>query len=99
MSRSVNLRKAARGRECTIRVPGVCSFDPDTSVLTHYRLVGLCGTGIKPNDYVAAIGCNRCHDAVDGRIKTEFTREELKLMHAEGVFRTLEIWKKEGFIG
>ncbi|HHQ4306214.1 TPA: DUF1364 domain-containing protein [Serratia fonticola] len=95
----MNLRKAAKGRECTIRVPGVCNFNSETSVLTHYRLAGLCGMGIKPNDLVAAIGCSSCHDAVDGRVKTEFTREELKLMHAEGVFRTLEIWKKEGFVG
>lgn len=98
MSRSVNLRKQAKGRECTIRVPGVCNFNPETSVLTHYRMPGLCGTGMKPDDLVAAIGCNCCHDAVDGRIKTEYSREELRLMHAEGVFRTLTIWKKEGFI-
>ncbi|HBE9077624.1 DUF1364 domain-containing protein [Serratia fonticola] len=93
-----NLRKKAQGRDCQIRIPGVCNFNPQTSVLTHYRLAGLCGMGIKPNDLVAAIGCSSCHDAVDGRVKTEFTRDELKLMHAEGVFRTLEIWKKEGFV-
>ncbi|MDF9911879.1 UNVERIFIED_ORG: hypothetical protein OKW14_003903 [Pantoea brenneri] len=93
-----NLRKAARGRECTIRIPGVCNFNPESSVLTHYRLGGLCGTGIKPSDLVAAIGCDCCHAAVDGRLKTEFTHEELRLMHAEGVLRTLDIWEREGFI-
>ena len=94
----INLRKAARGRECTIRIPGVCNFNPESSVLTHYRLGGLCGTGIKPSDLVAAIGCDCCHAAVDGRLKTEFTHEELRLMHAEGVLRTLDIWEREGFI-
>lgn len=93
-----NLRKAARGRECTIRIPGVCNFNPESSVLTHYRLGGLCGTGIKPSDLVAAIGCDCCHAAVDGRLRTEFTYEELRLMHAEGVPRTLDIWEREGFI-
>lgn len=93
-----NLRKAARGRECTIRIPGVCNFNPESSVLTHYRLGGLCGTGIKPNDLVAAIGCDCCHAAVDGRLRTEFTHEELRLMHAEGVLRTLDIWERKGFI-
>ncbi|RZK07194.1 MAG: DUF1364 domain-containing protein [Pantoea sp.] len=93
-----NLRKATRGRECTIRIPGVCNFNPESSVLTHYRLGGLCGTGIKPSDLVAAIGCDCCHAAVDGRLRTEFTHEELRLMHAEGVLRTLDIWEREGFI-
>jgi hypothetical protein len=30
-----------------------------------------------------------CHSAVDGRTKTEFSRDELRLMHAEGAFRTI----------
>jgi len=66
MSRSMNLRKQAKGPQCTIRVPRVCNFSPETSVLTHYRMPGLCGTGMKPDDLLAAIGCNSYHDAVDG---------------------------------
>lgn len=93
-----NLRKAARGRECTIRIPGVCNFNPETSVLAHYRLSDLCGTGIKPSDLTGAIGCDNCHAAVDGRLKTEYSHEELRLMHVEGVLRTLDIWEREGLI-
>lgn len=94
-----NLRKQAQGRECTVRIPGHCNFNPETSVLAHYRLAGTCGAACKPDDMQAAIACNCCHDLIDGRAKTkEFTHEELRLMHAEGVFRTQEIWRKEGFI-
>nr|WP_310616953.1 DUF1364 domain-containing protein [Pantoea cypripedii] len=96
MSRSVNLRKEARGRECQLRIPGVCNFNPETTVLAHYRMAGTCGTGFKPNDAQAAFACNACHDAVDGRIKTPFTREDLRLFHAEGVFRTQQILRDEG---
>ena len=96
--KKIDLRKQARGRECTIRIPGVCSFNPETSVLAHYRLAGTCGTGCKPDDLQGAIACNCCHDAIDGRTKTEYSRDALKLMHAEGVMRTLAIWRKEGFI-
>ncbi|MDF7658341.1 DUF1364 domain-containing protein [Erwiniaceae bacterium L1_54_6] len=92
------LRKAARGRECQLRVPGVCNFNPETTVLAHYRLAGTCGTGIKPNDAQAAFACSACHDAVDGRIKTPFTREDLRLFHAEGVFRTQQILRDEGIL-
>lgn len=96
MSRSVNLRKAARGRECQVRIAGVCNFNPETTVLAHYRLAGTCGTGCKPDDEQGAFCCSRCHDAIDGRIKTEYTRDELRLMHAEGVLRTQKIWRDEG---
>lgn len=39
--------KAARSRACTVRIPGVCNHNPETSVLAHYRLAGTCGTAIK----------------------------------------------------
>lgn len=29
---------------------------------------------------------------------TDYTRDELRLMHAEGVLRTLAIWKQEGLL-
>ena len=94
-----NLRKAARGRECTVRIPGHCNSNPETSVLAHYRLAGTCGTGCKPDDTQGAIACSACHDLIDGRKKTtDCTRDELRLMHAEGVIRTLAIWKKEGLL-
>lgn len=94
-----NLRKAARGRECTVRIPGYCNGNPETSVLAHYRLAGTCGTGCKPDDTQGAIACSACHDLIDGRKRTtDYTRDELRLMHAEGVIRTLAIWKKEGLL-
>ncbi len=46
----VNLRKAAKGQMCQIRIPGYCNHNPETSVLAHYRLAGTCGTATKPHD-------------------------------------------------
>jgi hypothetical protein len=48
--KKVDLTKQARGRACTVRIPGVCNFNPDTSVLAHYRMADTCGTAIKPDD-------------------------------------------------
>ncbi|MGK0735903.1 DUF1364 domain-containing protein [Yokenella regensburgei] len=93
-----DLRKAARGRECQVRIPLICNGDPATSVLAHYRLAGTCGTGCKPDDMQAAIACSGCHDAIDGRTKTSYSRDELRLMHAEGILRTQKIWRDEGFL-
>ena len=84
----MNLRKLAKGQPCMIRVPGVCNRNPETTVLAHYRLAGTCGTGTKPPDSLGAWACSACHDAVDGRVRSTWSRCELRLMHAEGVFRT-----------
>lgn len=88
-------RKAAKGMECQIRVPGVCERTNETVVLCHYRLAGTSGMGEKPHDSQAAYGCHACHDAVDGRREAHFSKTELRLMHAEGCFRTQAIIRAE----
>jgi hypothetical protein len=91
----MNLRKAARGKPCQIRIPYICNGDPDTTVLAHYRLSA--GIGLKPADSQGAWACSACHDAVDGRVKTSlYTYEQLRLMHAEGSFRTQSALRKTG---
>ncbi|EFH7156961.1 DUF1364 domain-containing protein [Escherichia coli] len=95
----VNLRKAAKGQVCTVRIPSCCNRNPETSVLAHYRLAGMCGIATKPHDMQAAIACSSCHDLIDGKVKaSDYTKEELRLMHAEGVFRTQKIWRKKGYL-
>ncbi|EIA1541292.1 TPA: DUF1364 family protein [Escherichia coli] len=92
-----DLRKAARGRECQVRIPGVCNGNSETSVLAHIRLAGLCGTGIKPPDLIATIACSACHDEIDRR--THFVDAGYaKECALEGMARTQVIWLKEGVI-
>ncbi|OAT34884.1 DUF1364 domain-containing protein [Proteus myxofaciens] len=92
-----NLRKEARGRECQIRIPGVCNGNSKTVVLAHYRMSGICGTGIKPNDAFGAWSCSSCHDEADRR--THYVDAEYaKQCHLEGVIRTQDILIKEGKI-
>ena len=94
----MNLRKLAKGRDCMIRIGGICNFNPETTVLAHYRMAGLCGMGIKPNNLQGAWACSACHDACDGRTKTAYSRDELRLMHLEGVMRTQQALLLEGAI-
>ncbi|MEE3636514.1 DUF1364 domain-containing protein [Pseudomonas sp. AL 58] len=91
------LSKAARGRECQVRIPGVCNGNPETTVLAHYRMSGTCGVGMKPNDLQGAWACSACHDACDGRSNT-VGREEARQCHAEGVMRTQAILISEGVV-
>lgn len=91
------LTKAARSRECQVRIPGVCNGNPETTVLAHYRMSGTCGVGMKPNDLQGAWACSACHDACDGRSQL-VGRVEARQHHAEGVMRTQAILISEGVI-
>lgn len=95
------LTKEAKRRDCQVRIPGICNHNPETTVLAHYRMVGTCGTGIKPNDFQGAWCCSSCHDETDGRTRNYNSDDpnrmiELKLFFAEGVMRTQAILIKEG---
>ncbi|HBT3381409.1 TPA: DUF1364 domain-containing protein [Klebsiella aerogenes] len=92
-----NLRKEARGRECQVRIYGVCNHNHETTVLAHYRMAGLCGTGMKPDDLFAAWACSSCHDEIDRRTHN-IDHEFAKIYHLEGVMRTQDILRKEGKI-
>lgn len=62
------IRKAARGEECTLMIPGVCNGDPETTVLCHSNaLADGKGMGLKAPDTAACFGCSACHDILDGR--------------------------------
>lgn len=96
MSRKAHkLRAMARERDCQIRIPGVCNGDHNSVVLCHLPGAGMAR---KSNDIHGAWGCSACHDAVDGRQKTDYSREVLKLWHLEGVIRTQQILLDEGVI-
>lgn len=87
---SNRLRQLARGQACRIRIAGVCNGNAETTIHAHYRLAGMNGIGMKPPDIIGAHACSSCHDLIDGRTKAPagMTRAEVRLAHAEGVFRT-----------
>lgn len=89
------LRKLARGRECEIRLPGICNGDPDTVVLCHLPGGGM---GAKSHDLHAAYGCSACHAVVDGHSNSDYPKELLKLWFLDAVIRTQQILIREGVI-
>ena len=94
-----SLRKQAKDRGCTVRIPGVCNFNSATTVLAHIRLAGVSGMSMKSPDLLGAWCCSNCHDEVDGRThKSGMTRDELRLAHYDGMARTIVQLEKEGLI-
>lgn len=62
------IRRAARGQDCTLLIPGACNQNPETTVLCHSNsLADGKGMGLKAPDTAAAFGCSACHDVLDGR--------------------------------
>ena len=80
------IRKSAKGEECTVRIPGVCNFNPETTIFAHK---GGAGMGLKSSDIHGAYCCSDCHDVIDFRdYGHTFNENEIRLMFYEGIFRT-----------
>jgi hypothetical protein len=77
------IRSEARDRDCEIRLPGICNFNPETTVLAHLRLIGISGFGIKCPDELGAFACSSCHAYVDSHHD-----DATKIAFYEAIFRT-----------
>ena len=95
MSKQDKYTKSARGQMCQVRLPGSCNHNPETTVLAHLNGAGM---GIKHLNIHAAYTCSGCHSVIDGHVKSEWTQDQLKRWHLEGVIRTQIIMVKEGVL-
>ena len=94
----MNLRKQAKGRGCTVRLPGVCNHNSETVVLAHIRMPSISGMGLKADDLLGAWACSACHDAIDRRAHTDLDRDYVRLAHLEGMVRTIAQLRAEDIV-
>lgn len=93
---SKKLCDSARGQQCMVRIPGVCNHNPETTVLAHLNGGGM---STKKSDLFGAFCCSSCHDLLDGRRKPfGYSREDIELMHRQGVERTQQWWLDNGLV-
>lgn len=95
--RSKKLRESARGVRCTLRLPGVCSHDPEKSVLAHPP-VGNGGMSTKGDDSAGAVCCSDCHQVIDGHVRSSLSREEVYECWIRGHQETMAHWVSEGLV-
>ena len=82
-----------------MRLPHICSFDPETTVLAHIRRGVQAGMGRKPLDVCGVFACASCHDAIDRRSNIgAITPSEMDGYILEGHMRTLTWWWENGYI-
>lgn len=93
--------KSAKGQDCQVRIPGVCNFNPETTVFAHLNGGGM---GMKALDIHGAYACSACHFWLDGGYTTAVigqkmhTRWERDLYHYQGMVRTQQLMVKNGVL-
>lgn len=91
------LTDEAQGRDCQIRLPLVCNWNTDTTVLAHLNMSGISGRGYKAPDQLGAWACSECHRCIDPNGQSHgLGREEVRLAFFEGMARTQYQLIKEG---
>jgi len=70
------IRESAKGEVCSLRLSPMCTDEYGAVVLCHIGKRR--GIAIKCTDNMAVYGCNHCHDIIDGRVKSEFSKIELE---------------------
>jgi Protein of unknown function (DUF1364) len=88
------LREFAKGKDCLVRIPGVCNFDPETTVLAHIRRGGIAGMSQKPTDLCAVFACSHCHDAIDRRGYRDIPMESINDYMLDALCRQLDFYDK-----
>jgi len=95
------IRDSARGEDCTVRIPGACTFDPDKTIWSHAPL-GAAGKGrsIKALDLCGAYCCTACDAVVDGQAKAPagISAADVRLAWFEGHLRSLVRLRQKGLV-
>lgn len=70
------IRNSARGKTCSLRLGGFGEHcNDETVVLAHIGRNR--GVGYKCADYMAVYACASCHDIIDGRARSSFSKDQL----------------------
>jgi hypothetical protein len=89
--KSNKLRASARDQDCTLRLVGVCNFNPETTVLCHVGVGS--GFGTKSGDNMAVFGCSSCHAEIDAKPKGFYGADIIRALG-----ETQQIWIDNGLM-
>jgi len=95
------ITESARGEECQVRLPGVCSFNPQQTVWAHANgLAAGKGKGLKSPDALGAYAFYACHMVIDGQMPTPsgMTRLEVLLAFHQAHQRSFIMLLEKGLV-
>jgi len=101
--RSKKFLDLAKGEQCFINIPGICSRNPndETVVACHSpdfeRMHGKSGYTVKAHDIFSVPGCHKCHDFIDNRshveVSTTVKQQDWNRAHARWIVHCLQTEK------
>lgn len=90
------ITKSARMEDCTVRLPGVCRNNIETTVYAHFNQLRFGkGKGIKAK--FGAYACFDCHQVLDGA-KTSLPDHEVYTAFLEAGYETLMKLEAKGLV-
>jgi len=93
------IRASARGQDCTLRFPGICNRNPETTAWCHSnRLEDGKGMGLKAPDHHGCYGCSECHAWLDGGYAGRVPREAVDARFDAARAESQEILKTKGLL-
>lgn len=92
--RSKKIKGSAKGEDCSLRLAGCASAE--TTILAHIGRRR--GMGYKCSDSFAVYACSNCHDIIDGRAKSEFSKVELQAEKLRALEETQEKLINKGLL-
>jgi hypothetical protein len=93
------IRDSARGEDCLVRIPGICSGDPTHTIWSHAPLGAAGkGRGIKALDLAGSYCCVECDAAIDGQrpLPAGYDRAQALLDWMFGHLRSLVRLRQKG---
>ena len=95
------IRESAQGEQCTIRLPGICNYNPDTTVWAHSnRSSDGKGMGLKAKDKNGAYACYNCHSVYDRQTKrpSNLTLQQVEETFTIAMEKSRQILKDKGLL-
>ncbi len=95
------IRDSARGEECLVRIPGICTYDPEKTIWSHARWPDAGkGGATKAIDVAGAFCCTACDSVFDGQTPPPagYTRAQVDADWCMGHFRSLVRLAQKGLL-
>ena len=98
MIKSKKIRDSAKGEDCTLNIPSVCNYDPETTVLCHFTLHDG-GSARLNGELSSGYGCVRCHNVIDRREYLDSqSATDLEFYMRRSMVRTLDRLFEKGLL-
>ena len=88
--------KSSKGKICTVRIPGVCNHNTETTVFAHLNGGGM---GAKHSDIHGCDACSACHAWLDGGYAIQgYSKHDRDHEHYRAMVETQQRMIREGVL-